>query len=152
MLRHWAYKEPRPATQEEWRQIIAEKGLEMAAAMPDRSGINDRAVIGMAGRIASWTWKYRRPASPFATTDSDVQKERNRRSIASRHAKVAERNERVLKLRAKGLSLSEIASEMYMVRSTVAYVIRKATARGTAATPEVSSCPTITHMTSASMA
>ena len=152
MLRHWAYKQPRPATQEEWRQTIVTKGLEMAAAMPDRSGINDKVVIDMAGRIASWTWKFRRPANPFATTDSEVQKERNRRSIASRRARVADRNKKVLELHAKGWSLRAIASEMKMGKSSVADVIRNAKVRGTAATPEESSCPTITHTTSARMA
>ena len=139
MLRHWAYKQPRPATQEEWRQTIVTKGLEMAAAMPDRSGINDQAVIGMAGRIASWTWKYRRPANPFSTTDSEVQKERNRRSIASRRARVAERNERVLELHAKGWSVRSIASTMQIGKSTVGDVVKIAKLGGITATLEESS-------------
>lgn len=132
LLRLWAYRQPRPSTQEAWRQIIEDKGLEMAVDMPDRSGIDDKAVAGMAYRIAIFTWEHR-SSSPFATTDSDVQKERNAQSIASRQKKVALRNSRILALRDQGLSYRAIADaiseEMEDVsKSTVERVVKQARA------------------------
>ena len=88
------------------------------------AGIGDKAMSGMAYRIAIYTWGYR-PSSPFATTDSDVQKDRNAKSIASRRGTAAPRNQRILDLIAENWSYRDIGKALEVSKSTVGRVAKE---------------------------
>ena len=117
-VRHWAYSAVNGYTSSVTFGMAVQVQLE-AANLALSNPMIPREVLHIGRSISRWTWKNRSMFAAMSRSLSERQAERGKASGEARLAKNQDKRSRTILMRADGMSVTAIATEMQVHRDTI---------------------------------